>query len=72
MPGDARSESGTPAPAGGPARKGVGKSDSIKPSGPLKLKKPAPRPNKPGNWRDGSVVDGKPDRNSDRLLRNAR
>jgi SAGA-associated factor 73 len=24
----------------------------------IKLKKPAPKYNKPGNWRDGSVIDG--------------
>jgi SAGA-associated factor 73 len=24
----------------------------------IKLKKPAPKHNKPGNWRDGSVIDG--------------
>ena len=24
----------------------------------LKLKKSAPKQNKPGNWRDGSVIDG--------------
>ncbi len=27
-------------------------------SGTIKLKKPAPKHNKPGNWRDGSVIDG--------------
>ena len=26
--------------------------------GTIKLKRPAPKHNKPGNWRDGSVVDG--------------
>jgi hypothetical protein len=31
-----------------------------KPNGTLKLKKPAPKHNKPGNWRDGSVIDGTP------------
>jgi SAGA-associated factor 73 len=29
-----------------------------KPSTTIKLKKPAPKHNKPGNWRDGSVIDG--------------
>jgi hypothetical protein len=29
-----------------------------KPNGTIKLKKPAPKHNKPGNWRDGSVIDG--------------
>jgi len=29
-----------------------------KPNGIIKLKKPAPKHNKPGNWRDGSVIDG--------------
>ena len=27
-------------------------------SGTIKLKKPAPKHSKPGNWRDGSVIDG--------------
>lgn len=27
-------------------------------SGIIKLKKAAPKHNKPGNWRDGSVVEG--------------
>ncbi|KAL2073988.1 hypothetical protein VTL71DRAFT_7766 [Oculimacula yallundae] len=31
-----------------------------KPNGTIKLKKPAPKHTKPGNWRDGSVVDGGP------------
>jgi hypothetical protein len=31
-----------------------------KPNGTIKLKKPAPKHNKPGNWRDGSVIDGTP------------
>ncbi|KAK0106746.1 hypothetical protein ONS96_004364 [Cadophora gregata f. sp. sojae] len=31
-----------------------------KPTGTIKLKKPPPKHNKPGNWRDGSVVDGGP------------
>jgi hypothetical protein len=30
----------------------------IRPNGTIKLKRPAPKHNKPGNWRDGSVVDG--------------
>lgn len=25
----------------------------------IKLKKPPPKHNKPGNWRDGSVIDGR-------------
>lgn len=29
-----------------------------KSSGGFKLKKPAPKYVKPGNWRDGSVIDG--------------
>jgi SAGA-associated factor 73 len=29
-----------------------------KPAGKIKLKTPAPKQNKPGNWRDGSVIDG--------------
>ncbi|OBT46819.1 hypothetical protein VE00_01926 [Pseudogymnoascus sp. WSF 3629] len=29
----------------------------IRPNGTIKLKRPAPKHNKPGNWRDGSVVD---------------
>ena len=29
-----------------------------KPNTTMKLKKPAPKHNKPGNWRDGSVIDG--------------
>jgi SAGA-associated factor 73 len=29
-----------------------------KPNSTIKLKKPAPKHNKPGNWRDGSVIDG--------------
>ena len=29
-----------------------------KQNGSIKLKKPAPKHNKPGNWRDGSVIDG--------------
>lgn len=29
-----------------------------RPNGTIKLKRPAPKHNKPGNWRDGSVVDG--------------
>ncbi len=29
-----------------------------KPTGTIKLKKPAPKISKPGNWRDGSVIDG--------------
>jgi hypothetical protein len=28
--------------------------------GILKLKKPAPKHSKPGNWKDGSVIDGIP------------
>ncbi|KAH8801480.1 SCA7, zinc-binding domain-containing protein [Xylogone sp. PMI_703] len=28
-----------------------------KPNGTIKLKKPPPKHNKPGNWRDGSVID---------------
>lgn len=28
-----------------------------KPAGKIKLKTPAPKQNKPGNWRDGSVID---------------
>ncbi|KXH59373.1 hypothetical protein CNYM01_09854 [Colletotrichum nymphaeae SA-01] len=28
-----------------------------KPDGPIKLKKPAPKYNKPGNWREGSIVE---------------
>lgn len=27
-------------------------------SGTIKLKKPPPKHSKPGNWRDGSVVEG--------------
>lgn len=27
-------------------------------SGTIKLKKPPPKHDKPGNWRDGSVIDG--------------
>ena len=30
----------------------------IRPNGTIKLRRPAPKHNKPGNWRDGSVVDG--------------
>lgn len=29
-----------------------------KPSGTIKLKKPAPKIKLPGNWKEGSVVDG--------------
>lgn len=29
-----------------------------KTNGTIKLKKPAPKHSKPGNWRDGSVIDG--------------
>lgn len=29
-----------------------------KSNGIIKLKKPAPKHSKPGNWRDGSVIDG--------------
>lgn len=29
-----------------------------KPAGTIKLKKPAPKIKLPGNWRDGSVIDG--------------
>jgi len=29
-----------------------------KPAGKIKLKTPAPKQNKPGNWRDGSVIEG--------------
>ena len=31
-------------------------------NGTIKLKKPPPKHNKPGNWRDGSVVEGVPER----------
>jgi len=34
------------------------KDSVIRPNGTFKLKRPAPKHNKPGNWRDGSVVDG--------------
>jgi hypothetical protein len=34
------------------------KDSVIRPNGMIKLKRPAPKHNKPGNWRDGSVVDG--------------
>merc|ERR1711939_1080190 len=37
-----------------------------KPTGTIKLKKPPPKHNKPGNWRDGSVVDGGPSESSTR------
>jgi hypothetical protein len=30
----------------------------IRPNGTIKLRRPAPKHNKPGNWRDGSVIDG--------------
>jgi len=30
----------------------------MRPNGTVKLKRPAPKHNKPGNWRDGSVIDG--------------
>ncbi|KAI0512772.1 SCA7, zinc-binding domain-containing protein [Xylaria bambusicola] len=33
------------------------KAAKVKPSGPIKLKKPAPKHTKPGNWREGSVAD---------------
>jgi SAGA-associated factor 73 len=26
--------------------------------GNIKLKKPAPKHSKPGNWKDGSIIDG--------------
>jgi len=29
-----------------------------KSGGKIKLKTPAPKQNKPGNWRDGSVIEG--------------
>ena len=41
------------------------KESKDKPSGGIKLKKNAPKHVKPGNWRDGGVIDGKssgPDR----------
>lgn len=31
-----------------------------KPNGIIKLKKPAPKHTKPGNWKDGSYIDSKP------------
>lgn len=34
------------------------KESKDKPNGTIKLKKPAPKHSKPGNWRDGSVIDG--------------
>ncbi|KAK5627526.1 hypothetical protein RRF57_003241 [Xylaria bambusicola] len=33
------------------------KTAKVKPSGPIKLKKPAPKHTKPGNWKEGSVAD---------------
>ncbi|KAJ3564224.1 hypothetical protein NPX13_g7920 [Xylaria arbuscula] len=33
------------------------KSAKAKPKGPIKLRKPAPKHMKPGNWREGSVAD---------------
>lgn len=33
------------------------KDNKDKPNGIIKLKKPAPKHNKPGNWREGSVID---------------
>jgi hypothetical protein len=30
-----------------------------KPNGTLKLKRPPPKQKNPGNWRDGSVIEGK-------------
>ena len=30
----------------------------IRPNGTIKLKRPGPKHNKPGNWRDDVVVDG--------------
>ena len=35
-----------------------GKTGSSSKANGIKLKKPAPKHNKPGNWKDGSVVDG--------------
>lgn len=29
-----------------------------KPAGQIKLKKPAPKHNKPGDWKNGSIIDG--------------
>jgi hypothetical protein len=34
------------------------KESKDKPNGGIKLKKTAPKHVKPGNWRDGSVIDG--------------
>jgi hypothetical protein len=31
--------------------------------GVIKLKKPAPKHSKPGNWKDGSIIDGESPRN---------
>jgi SAGA-associated factor 73 len=36
----------------------VASKDRDRPNGVIKLKKPAPKHSKPGNWRDGSVIDG--------------
>jgi SAGA-associated factor 73 len=35
------------------------KGSKEKSNGIIKLKRPAPKHNKPGNWHDGSVVEGR-------------
>lgn len=43
-----------------PTPKKADKDGVIRPNGTLnmKLKRPAPKQTKPGNWREGSLVDG--------------
>jgi SAGA-associated factor 73 len=41
-----------------PIKKEVKGDGVIRPNGTIKLRRPAPKHNKPGNLRDGSVIDG--------------
>jgi hypothetical protein len=43
-----------------PTPKKADKDGVIRPNGTLKLKRPAPKMGKPGNWREGSLVEGEP------------
>ena len=42
-----------------PTLKKADKDGVIRPNGTLKLKRPPPKQTKPGNWREGSLVDGR-------------